>query len=101
MINATHLSGILNGHYIPGGFHDTDGGFIPLGAGTDGTETGIGDVITFFAIADLLPHLDHCISERFHLRNILPEQMQRQPQCALTPDARQLGKFRNGILKKL
>jgi hypothetical protein len=56
--------------------------------------------VAFTAIADLLPHLYDRISESLHLRNILPEKVQGQPQRALTPDARQLRKFRDGILKE-
>jgi hypothetical protein len=100
MINSAHLSSVLNGHHIPRGFYNTDRGFIPFGTGTDRTDIGIRDIMTFLAIADLLPHFYHCVSEGFHLRNILPEQVQSQPQRALSSDTRKPGEFRYGMFKE-
>ena len=63
MVDTTVLTGILDSHHITHVLYDTDGGAITLGAGADGAELGITDIVALPAVDDTISHLYEGISE--------------------------------------
>ena len=87
MIASAELSSPLNRGDIGRFFHHTDHRGITLGIGAQGTERGLGEVVTPLAGAHPLRELHQRLGQPSALRMRLTEEMIGEPQRRLPADA--------------
>ncbi len=93
MISAAELLRAFDGDHVAHGLHHADHILAAHRVGTDGTDIGIGHIMTALAEADLLAHLQNNLSESLRGGGFLAKEMEHQPQGGLLPDTGQFGEF--------
>ena len=100
MIQAVVLPGALKGLHIAGRLDHADGGAVPLGAGTDGAELGLGVVLADAAAVEPGVGVLDGLGQRCRVRVRHTQHLIGHPGRALAADARELAELLNKLFQR-